>query len=164
MNIEIITAFASLIFILFGFVSLIYPVLPPVPMVLAGIFFFAVGHGFEPLSRNFLLLLTVITALTLALDYSLAARGIERIKAGWWGIGGAVAGGTIGLVFGPWGGYLVGPVMGAVIFEILRGHDQPYAYTTGDKTVVMFLGGTLVKMVAAVGMVGLFLLRLQGKI
>ncbi len=83
---------------------------------------------------------------------------------GFWGVAGAIAGGGIGWLFGPVGGFIVGPILGAIISEMLRGRDRVFAYQAGNTTVVAFMGGTIVKLLAAILMIGLFSLRLEGKI
>lgn len=150
--------------ILGGFIAIIFPIAPPIITIWFGIFVYAISQDFATVGQSYMLLISGIALATVVLDYTLSRSGSQRLKAGPWGVLGAVAGGVAGSLFGPIHAYLTGPIAGALIFELLRGRDQVYSYQTGNYTIVAFMGGTLVKLIAGVAMTGMFILRLQGKI
>lgn len=162
--IETLSTIISLALILGGLVSIIFPVAPSIPTVWFGIFIYGAAHQYIDVNQQFLMIITLIALGTIILDYTMSRGGVRKLQAGPWGIAGAIGGGIVGTFFGPFGTYLYGPVIGAIVVELLHGHDQVYSYKSGNYTIVAFMGGTLIKLVAAIAMIGLFILRLQHKV
>lgn len=162
--IETISTIVSLALILGGLVSIIFPIAPSIPTVWFGIFIYAIAHDYVGIDQQLLMIISVIALATIVLDYTMSKGGVAIFKAGPWGILGAVIGGLIGAFFGPFGTYLVGPILGSVVVELLHGRDRVYSYQAGNYTIIAFMGGTLIKLVAALAMIGLFILRLQQKL
>jgi uncharacterized protein YqgC (DUF456 family) len=73
---------------------------------------------------------------------------------------GAFVGGIIGLFAGGLLGILVGPFIGAVLLEFLHGQKLNASIKVGLGTLIGFLGGTIGKMIIALTMIGIFLLRI----
>lgn len=159
--IQSLSTVVSFALILGGLVSIIFPIAPSIPTVWFGIFIYGASHRYLGINQQFLMVVTLIALATIILDYTLSRGGVQKLKAGPWGIMGAVIGGAAGTFFGPIGTYLAGPIIGAIVAELLRGRDRVYSYQSGNYTIVAFMGGTVIKLVAALGMIGLFLLRLQ---
>jgi uncharacterized protein YqgC (DUF456 family) len=162
--IDSISALLSIALILGGLVSIVFPIAPSIPTIWFGIFVYGIAHNYVDVDQNFLMIVTLIAFATIFLDYMLSKGGVQKFTAGPWGILGAIIGGAAGTFFGPFGTYLAGPILGAVIAETLRGRDRVYSYQSGNYTIVAFMGGTLIKLVAALAMIGLFVLRLQHKV
>jgi uncharacterized protein YqgC (DUF456 family) len=87
-------------------------------------------------------------------DYTAAALGAKRVGASRWGVAGAFVGLLAGLPFGLVG-ILLGPFVGAALFEYLRDRDLGRAARVGGGTMVGFLLGTAVKYALAAAMLGL---------
>lgn len=164
MNLATLVTLLSTILILGGFIAIMFPFAPPIITIWFGIFLYAISQDFATIGQNYMLTISLIAVGTVILDYTLSRSGSRRLQAGPWGVLGAVLGGLIGYIFSPIHAYLTGPIVGAIVFELLRGHDQVYSYKAGNTTIVAFMGGTLVKLVAGVAMTGIFILRLQGRI
>lgn len=164
MTITDLSTALSFILIIGGLIAIVLPFAPSVPTIWFGIFLYGVSHDYVSVNQNFMILVSVIAMLTIVLDYTLSRTGVQRMKAGPGGVVGAVLGGLVGTIFGPIATYLIGPVLGAIIIELLRGRDRVFSFQSGKYTIVAFMGGTVVKLVAAVVMIGLFILRLQGRI
>lgn len=164
MSLTTLATVLSLVLILGGLVSIIFPIAPSIPVVWLGIFVYAIAHGYVGVTQNFLALISVIALFTIVLDYTLSRSGVKKLAVGPWSIVGAVVGGLAGFLVGPIYTYLVGPIAGALIIELLRGHDRVFSYQSGNYTIIAFMGGTIVKLIAAIAMIGLFILRLQAKI
>lgn len=164
MSLETLITIVAGLLILGGFVAIIFPIAPPIITIWFGIFIYAVSQDYETIGQSYMILISGIALATVLLDYTLSRSGSQQLKAGPWGVLGAVVGGIVGLVFGPIHAYLTGPITGAIVFELIRGRDQVYSYQSGNYTIVAFMGGTLVKLIAGVAMTGLFILRLQGKL
>ncbi|MBI3572647.1 MAG: DUF456 domain-containing protein [Candidatus Kerfeldbacteria bacterium] len=163
MNLVLITTVLGVLMIVGGFIFILMPVTPAIPTIWGGILIYEEGHRRLGLDHNLLILVSLIAAGTIVLDYTLSREGVKKLRASSWGVLGAVIGGGLGAFIHPIATYLIGPVVGALAFEMLRGRDQVFSYTSGNYTIVAFMGGTVVKLVAALIMTGLFILRLQGK-
>ncbi len=162
--IQTVSTIVSFALIIGGLISIVFPVAPSVPTVWFGIFIYAVAHKYLDINQQFLGIISLIAVGTIFLDYTLSRSGVQKLRAGPWGIVGAVVGAGIGTFFNPIGTYLVGPMLGAIIGETLHGRDRVYSYQSGNYTIVAFMGGTIIKLVASIAMIGLFILRLQHKI
>lgn len=162
--IVVLSSILSFILIIGGLFTIVFPIAPSIPTVWFGIFVYAVAHNYLNVDQTFLMWSTVIALGTIVLDYTISKSSLKKIKAGPWGIVGAVGGGALATPLGPFGTFLIGPIVGAVVVELLRGRDQVYSYQSGNYTIVAFMGGTLIKLVAALAMIGLFILRLQHKV
>lgn len=147
-----------------GVISIFLPFAPGIPSIWFGIFLFAISHGFDTITRGYMGIISGVALFTILLDYTLSSFGIQKIRAGFWAVVGAIIGFIVGSFFNPFISYIVGPALGAIIAELLHGHDTVYSFTSGNTTIVAFMGGTIVKMAAALVMIGLFVLRLQGKL
>ena len=164
MNIETISTVLSWLLIMGGMFSIIFPIAPSIPTIWFGIFLYAIGHNYTTISQAFILTISIIAAFTILLDYTLSRSGVQKLRAGPWGVLGAVGGGIVGALIGPIYAYVVGPLVGAIVIELMRGRDQVYSYQSGNYTIVAFMGGTIIKLLAGIFMIGLFILRLQGKL
>lgn len=154
----------SFILIIGGLLTIIFPIAPAIPTIWLGIFIYAALHNYTDISQSFMTVISTIAVSTIVLDYLLSRSGVKKLQAGPWGIFGAIFGGLIGTFFGPIGTYLAGPILGALVLETVRGRDRIYSYQSGNYTIIAFMGGTIIKLVAALGMIGLFMLRLQHKL
>lgn len=159
-----LSSIVSIILVLGGFVSILFPIAPSIPTIWLGIFIYAAAHQYIGVDQTFMMIISIIALGTILLDYTLSRGGVRKLQAGPWGVLGAVLGGAVGTFFGPIGTYLVGPIVGSIVVELFRGRDRVYSYQSGNYTIVAFMGGTIIKLVAALAMVGLFILRLQHKL
>jgi uncharacterized protein YqgC (DUF456 family) len=102
-----------------------------------------------------LVLLAVLTAFSLVLDFLASMVGARKLGATGRGLFGAVTGGVIGMFFGlP--GILVGPFLGAMIFELVGGREWKEAARAGLGAVIGLLGGAVAKVACCVAMMILF--------
>ncbi len=121
-----------------GVILTILPIFPGPVLVFAGaaLFHFWVPE-FSP-GILFLLVALALTLLTLILDFFLSIMGARRYGATWKGSVGALIGGIVGIFMPPplfW--IFVGPVVGAILGEILGGRGVRDAGRAGWGT---FLG------------------------
>lgn len=162
--IQSLATVVSFTLILGGLISIIFPIAPSIPTIWFGMFIYAISHNYLDINQNFMVIVSSIALGTIILDYTLSRGGVKKMMAGPWGIVGAIVGGGLGTFFGGLGTYIVGPIIGAIVAELLRGRDRVYSYQSGNYTIVAFMGGTIIKLIAAIAMVGLFILRLQHKV
>ena len=118
----------------------IVPGLPGTPLALCA----AVGHrlyfGEASVSTAVMVTLIVLTLLSLLLDFLATTLGAKKFGATWRGMVGAVIGGVIGIFFSlP--GMILGPFLGATLFEMFGDKEFKLALKAGTGAVAgMFLG------------------------
>lgn len=145
----------ALVVMLVGVAGCLFPGIPSSPLVLAG----AIGHrlyfGANSASNLVLGILAAITLFSLVLDYLASVYGAKRMGATWRGVLGAIIGGTIGIFFNlP--GLLLGPFLGALVFELAGGRDFEESSRAGVGATLGLLAGAVGKMACCGAMMGIF--------
>jgi hypothetical protein len=152
---QIIGLALALVVMCLGAAGSILPGLPSTPLVLAA----AIGHKlyFGATGPDWWVMgvLAALTGLSLVMDYVASVYGAKRLGATWRGALGAVVGGLIGLFFSlP--GILLGPFLGAVLFEMVGGRDWRESSRAGLGAVIGLLAGAVGKLACCVVMMLLF--------
>ena len=139
----------------FGLAGSVLPGIPSTPLVLL----VAIGHrlwfGAASASNLALVILGGLTVLSLLMDYLASMYGAKRLGATWRGILGAVVVGSIGIFFA-FPGIIVGPFLGALLFEMTGGREWKPAARAGLGAVIGLFFGALGKLACCVAMMGLF--------
>lgn len=143
------------ILMIVGVAGSLLPFLPGTPLILLGAFLHAWATGFDPVDGWRLLILAALTALAYALDYLSGALGTRKLGGSRWAMLGALAGGIVGIFFGPVG-IVLGPIVGAIAVELVYRKEIGAGLRSGLGAVVGMLVGTVAKLSIAVIMVGLF--------
>lgn len=150
-----------LVIVLFavGLIGTVLPVVPGPLIICAAIVLHRVFLGAEAsVSWITVAIVVMLTAIAFALEFVAASFGARRFGATKWGALGAVVGGMAGLFFGlP--GLFIGPIAGAIAAEFLAGRKLIAAGRAGWGTLLGNLGGMLAKLVLAVTMIVLFLMK-----
>ena len=151
------TAYYALAWILViaGVAGTVLPALPGVPLVFAGMFLAAWAGDFELVGPVTLVVLGLLTALSVVVDFLAAALGAKRVGASRLALVGAVIGTFAGLIFGPLG-LLAGPFVGALVGELIHVRELRQATRVGIGTWLGIVLGTVLKLGLAFGMLGLF--------
>jgi uncharacterized protein len=139
----------------FGLAGSVLPGIPSTPLILL----VAIGHrlyfGAASASMVALIVLGALMVLSLVMDYLASMYGAKRLGATWRGVLGAVVGGMIGIFFSiP--GIVLGPFLGALLFEMAGGREWKEAARAGLGAVIGLFVGALGKMACCVSMMGLF--------
>lgn len=142
-----------------GFAATIFPNLPGIPVMFAGMLFAAwVGH-FEKIRVWVVVVLGILAALSIVLDFFAGTWGAKRYGASKRAVWGALVGTIVGLFFGiP--GLLLGPFIGALVGQLLSGSPLGHSAQVGFGTWVGLLVGTAIKIGVAFMMLGTFALAL----
>lgn len=154
------TALAYIIaalFFLAGIVGTFAPVLPGAPLIWLGMLLFGLLTGFKNLSWSFFLLQGILAVAIMGVDYLATALGSRYFGASKAAVFGALAGLVTGFFFLPIG-LLVGPFLGAVLFEYLARRQFDIAIRSGLGAVIGFWSGALFKLVLELGMIIWFLI------
>lgn len=152
---EIIGLSLALVLMLVGLVGSVVPGLPGSPLVLITAILHRLYFGVQGASTTVLLVLGALTAASLVLDFLATMLGAKQFGATWRGAVGAVAGGVLGLFFAlP--GIILGPFLGATMFELLGRKELKPAIKAGAGAVLGLLLGVIGKFSICVIMILLF--------
>ena len=152
---QIIGISLVLIVMLIGLIGSVVPVLPGTPVVLIAAISHRLYFGDASVSNVTLIVLVLMTAVSLVLDFIASTLGAKKFGATWRGMVGAVIGGIIGLFFNiP--GIILGPFLGAMILEMTGGKEFKIAAKAGAGAVIGLLLGVVGKFSICVMMIALF--------
>ncbi len=152
---QIIGLVLALLVMCVGLIGSVLPALPSTPIVLLT----GIGHklyfGEAGAAWWVLGVLGAIVAVSLTLDYAASLYGAKKLGATWRGAVGAVVGGLVGLFFNlP--GILLGPFLGAVLFELAGGRDWRDSSKAGLGATLGLLAGALGKLASCIVMMLVF--------
>ena len=145
---------------LIGLVGTILPTLPGTILIFAGALVYGIFTGFEEVTLWVLAALAGISIGAQVLDYVAGAYGAKRFGASKYGIWGAIIGGILGLIILNIVGLIVGVFLGAIVPEILLGQGLKESLRIGWGSLLGFLGGTLMKFILGLLMIGIFVIAL----
>ena len=145
----------ALLVMLLGLIGSIVPGLPGTPLVFLAAFGHRLYFGAASASNLVLGILGGLMILSLILDFTATALGAKKFGATWRGAVGALVGGLIGLFFAlP--GIILGPFLGAMLFEMLGDKEFKAAARAGLGAMFGLLLGVIGKFSLAVVMITLF--------
>jgi uncharacterized protein YqgC (DUF456 family) len=139
-----------------GLAGTVLPFVPGTPLIVVGALIYAVATGWTPIGIGRLVILGALAALGFGLQHVSSALGARRAGGSRWAVVGAIAGGVVGLFLGV-AGLLLGPPLGAIAAEMIRGADLPASVRTGIATFIGLLAGAVANAAIGVTMVALFL-------
>ncbi len=155
-----IILFIAWTLMLIGFVGVVAPALPGIPVILLGMVLYAYQTDFSAISLNFLAIMGLFTLAGLAADYLSGIVGAKKYGASQKGVWGAFFGGIAGFFLLPGWGIIIGPLLGAIAGEMFSGKSSQDATRVGWGTFLGILTGTLLKLVIGITMIGLFIRQL----
>jgi len=156
MTTEQLIGFAvALLIMLVGVAGCLLPILPGTPIVLAAAVAHRLYFGDTGPSILVLVILTVLTILSLIFDQLASMVGAKKLGATWKGVTGAVVGGLVGLFFNlP--GILLGPFVGATLFELFGDREFRDALRAGVGATLGLLFGVVGKVAVSMVMILMF--------
>jgi len=157
--VQIVGLLMALLVMGVGLAGSVVPGIPGPPLILAAAVVHRVYFGPASIGNFALGLLIGLTLLSFLLDYLATVFGARRLGATWRGIAGAAIGGLVGLLLGPVG-VLIGPFVGAVLFELAGGRRWREAARAGLGAVLGMLAGALGKVACSLAMIGLFIVSI----
>lgn len=135
----------ALILLLLGLLGAIHPALPGMPLMFAGAWLLAYAQDYQVIGSTALIVLGVILALAMAMDYVAGLLGAKFSGASREALWGAVIGGIVGLFFAlP--GMIFGPLAGAAAGEFWARRDLLKAGKVGAGTFAGFIVGVVAKL------------------
>ena len=149
----------SVLLILVGLAGTVLPALPGTLFVLVGIVLGAWIDDFNRVGTTSVIVVSVLAALALALDFVAGLAGAKRVGASRQAIIGAALGTVAGLFLGVVG-VLFMPLVGAAVGEYMAKRDERRALTVGVATWLGIMAGLFAKVVITFMMVGVFIVAL----
>ena len=145
--------------ILLGLAGTILPALPGLPLVFAGMLLAAWADHFTRIGGWTIGVLALLTLVSIGVDVAATAMGAKRVGAGKGAMFGAALGTLVGAFFSiP--GLILGPFIGAMVAELVRGRELAHASKIGFGTWVGLAVGTAFKLALSFAMLGIFVLAL----
>jgi uncharacterized protein YqgC (DUF456 family) len=155
-----VALFLAVALFILGLVGTLLPLLPGPVFIYAGMLLYGVLTGFATLDTNFFLLQGMALLFLFTLDFIATAAGSRHFGGSKQAALGAVVGTLIGVfIFGPFG-IILGPFLGAVTVEFIRGKRANQAVTAGFGTIIGLLGGTVIKLSIEILMIIYFFLNI----
>jgi uncharacterized protein YqgC (DUF456 family) len=142
-----------LLYILLGILALAGLVLtvinlPGIWLIFGATLVAGIMDKFQNLTPVILLVFFILCVASTFADNIAAALGAKKFGGTGWGMAGAIIGGVVGLFLGAWG-VILGPLVGAVLFEMLFAKkDMATSLKAGWGTFV----GILISMVLKLGL------------
>jgi len=145
----------TLLVMALGTISTILPALPGTPVLVLAVLAHKLYFGDKGAAWWIIGILALLMVLAVSLDYIATVCGAKKLGATWRGATGAIVGGVVGLFFSlP--GILLGPFVGAWLFEMIGGRGWKASSKAGlGATLGLFLGA-LGKLACCLAMMGLF--------
>jgi len=152
---QIIGLAVVLLIMIVGVAGSILPGVPSTPLVLLGAIAHKLYFGTTSVGWLAMSFLAAVTLVSLIMDYLASVYGAKRLGATWRGALGAIIGGIVGLFFNlP--GILLGPFLGALVFEMAGGRKLKESSRAGLGATLGLLAGALGKVFCCLAMMGLF--------
>lgn len=137
-----------------GLIGAVLPTLPGIPMIFGGLWLAAALDDYQHLGVTWLIILGLLAAFGVGMDFVAASLGAKRVGASPRAIWGASIGTFIGMFLGiP--GLILGPFVGALLGELVSSKSVLRSAHVGIGTWLGLLFGTLVKLVLSLVMVAL---------
>lgn len=147
------------IFFVVGFVATILPIAPGNFIVLGGIVLHRIWVPGDSVSWKFILIMLVLSIIAMAGDYALTYWGAKRFGATWRGGVGAIIGALVAIFIPPPLFWLIfGPLVGAVLFELIGGQEWKQAGKAGFGSFMGGIAAMFFKIIVSAAMiVGFFI-------
>jgi uncharacterized protein YqgC (DUF456 family) len=152
---QIIGFCIAILIMLIGLAGCLIPILPGTPVLLIAAIAHRLYFGEAGPSMLVLVILTVLTLLSLIFDQVASVLGAKKLGATWKGVTGAIVGGLVGLFFSlP--GIILGPFIGATLFELFGDREFRDALKAGVGATLGLLFGAVGKVAVAMVMMLMF--------
>jgi len=157
MDTNILLWLPAVILVITGLAGLVFPALPGVLLLLAGLVVAAWAEDFAYVGWGTISILALFSVFAYGVDFLAGAMGAKRFGASKRAILGAALGGFIGIFFGlP--GILLGPFLGSVLGELSVRRDLQAAGRAGVGAWLGLVVGAATKIAIAFTMLGIFAL------
>ena len=136
----------AFLLMLIGIIGCIVPGLPGTPISYIGLWI-AQATDTVDFSWQFMLIWGIVVIVITLLDYVVPAWGTKRYGGSKWGVWGSTIGVFVGLFFGA-AGVILGPLVGAILGELVSGKQLNDALKAGWGSFIGILFSTVLKLIA----------------
>jgi len=150
----------SAVLIAVGMLGVILPILPGIPVAFLGMLLAAWLGDFEKISVFTVIVLGLLTAASVAVDFFAGLIGAKRAGASKMAMLGGAVGGLLGFIVLNFIGLIIGPFIGVMAVEMARGKSAHEAGKIGLGAWIGMAVGLALKVGLAFGMLGIFLFAL----
>ena len=134
----------AIFLMIIGIIGCLVPVLPGPPISFLGLLLLHASK-FGNFSLTTIVIFLVVTIVVTILDYIVPVWGTKRFGGSKYGMRGAAVGIVIGFFLGPVG-IILGPLIGAIVGELIFRDDMHYALKAGFGSLLGFLTGIGLKL------------------
>lgn len=139
---------------LVGVLGTVLPLLPGTPLIVIGAVIYGYSTHFTTFSITDLVILGLLSLFAEGVDYLFSLIGAKKFGASKLGLIGGMVGLFIALfTIGPMG-IIVGPIVGAILAELLVGRPMDQAVRVGIGSLLGVLGGMVMTFVVSLVMAG----------
>lgn len=155
MALDIILTILGTVCIVIGIIGCILPVLPGPPLSYVGILLLHFTSRVE-FSIHFLVIWAIVVIAVQLFDYYVPVWGTKKLGGSKYGAWGCAIGAVAGIfIFPPWG-FIVLPLIGAVIGELINDKDINTALKAGLGAFLGFITGVVIKLIVAISLAVFF--------
>jgi uncharacterized protein YqgC (DUF456 family) len=141
-----------------GVAGLVLPVLPGAGLLVLGVVALAWAGDFAVLGWGIVAFAAAMSLAITAVDWAASVLGAKAFGASKWAVIGSAVGLLVGLFLGlP--GILLGPAVGAIVFEYAKDPNFGRAARAGAGAFTGFVVGSVLKVVLAFVLLGVVALR-----
>lgn len=146
---DILLYIVSIVVIVVGLVGCVLPVIPGPILAFGGYLLLLLTPVADVMSWYAIAIAGFVTLLTIVSDFVVPVIGVKLFNGTANGKWGSFIGGIAGLFFMPTG-IIAGPFLGALLGELIGGNEFEFALKSAVGSLVGFLCGTLLKIVAVI--------------
>lgn len=128
---NVVLIIIGLILAIAGMVGCILPIIPGPILSFCALMLLSWIKNWQIFSQTFLVVMGILTALLIVLDYVAPALGAKKYGASRRGLWGSAIGMIIGIFFIPPWGMIVGAFIGALVGELASGKSSRKAFRAG---------------------------------
>lgn len=155
---SIVLTIVGVVLLALGVAGLVLPVLPGAVLLVAGVVALAWAGGFQVVGWGTVAFAGLMGLLITAVDWAASVLGAKAFGASRWAVIGSAVGLVVGLFLGlP--GIVLGPAVGALVFEYAKDPDFGRAAKAGAGALVGYLVGSVAKVMLAAVLIGVVALR-----
>lgn len=157
---NIVVILISIALIIIGTICAILPVIPGLPLALAGLWIYGFYTHFQVVSLWAVVIFTLLAGLVEVLNILAPALGAKGYKSSRLGVAGAMLGAILGIaILGPIG-IVMGPFLGAFLGEFINAASAESAFKSARGALIGGLVGTFSKIILGLSMLIYFVIAL----
>ena len=157
---ETILFIIALVIMFIGFVGTFLPAIPGTGLIFITALLYAIITGFSEITVNTIIILGVLAAISMAMQYTASLITTKKVGASKYGLIGALLGGIIGFIILNVIGLLLGQFIGAILGELFRKTEVKKSLKVGFATFAGYILGVVVESTIAVIMILVFIIRI----